>query len=377
VWRLLFRNLARNRRRAVLTGSSVAVSLFLLSSLVMVYSALGRAPGTGAGRLRLYTIRSTGMNLLLPISYWQRIKDVPGVIAVTPMNWIGAYYQDPSQTFANFAVDADTLFKVFSDVKIPAAEVAAFEQDRTGAVVGKRLAEKYHWKLGQRITLLDSVYGFNPQLTLRGIYTGSDENQLFFHWDYFNEADGRLNLAEGYWSRVASAADVPRVSKAIDALFRDTPAETLTQPEPVALLNFIATLGNVRAVILVIGSAVLFAILLIVANTMALAIRERLPEAAVLRSLGFRPAQIVELLVGEALMVTMAGGILGSVAAEILYRVLAITQFRGAIYIDLRMRPQTLALSLVITLLIGLGASLLPALQAARVNIARALRYVG
>lgn len=377
MWRLLFRNLARSPRRAVLTGSSVAVSLFLLSSLVMVYSALGRAPGGGAGRLRLYTIRSTGMNLLLPISYWRRIQRVPGVIAVTPMNWIGAYYQDPSQTFANFAVDADTLFKVFSDVKIPRAQVAAFERDRTGAVVGKRLAEKYHWKLGQHITLLGSIYGFNPQLTLRGIYTGSDENQLFFHWDYFNEADGRLNLAEGYWSRVATAGEVPRVSKAIDALFRDSPAETLTQPEPVALLNFIAALGNVRAVILVIGSAVLFAILLIVANTMALAIRERLPEAAVLRSLGFRPRQIVELFVGEALLVTLAGGVLGCAAAEILYRTLAITQFRGAIYIDLSMRPHTLVLSLLITLFIGLGASLWPALQAARVNIARALRYVG
>jgi putative ABC transport system permease protein len=377
VWRLLFKNLARNPRRAVLTGSSVAVSLFLLSSLGMVYSALGRAPESGASRLRLYTMRSTGMNLLLPISDWQRIQTVPGVVAVTPMNWIGAYYQDPSQTFANFAVDADTLFNVFSEVKIPAAQVAAFQRDRTGAVAGKRLADKYHWKPGDRITLLNSIYGFDPQLTLRGIYTGSDENQLFFHWDYFNESVGRLNRAEGYWVRVRSADDLPRVSRAIDDLFRNTSAETRTETEPVALLNFIAVLGNVRAVILVIGSAVLFAILLIVANTMALAIRERLPEAAVLRSLGFRPAQIVELFVGEALIITLAGGILGCAAAEILYRALAITQFRGAIYIDLNMRPQTLVLSLLLTLLIGLGASLWPALQAARVNIARALRFVG
>ncbi len=377
MWRLLLKNLARNPRRAVLTGASVAVSIFLLTSLAVVYAAMGRAPESGSSRLRLYTMRSTGMNLLLPISYWPRIKGVHGVAAVTPINWIGAYYQDPSQTFANFAVDADTLFDVFSEVKILPAQVVAFERDRTGAVVGRSLAEKYHWKIGQRITLLHSIYGFDPQLTLRGIYTGSDENQLFFHWNYFNESTGRLNLAEGYWIRVDGPDDVARVSKAVDALFRNTPAETRTQTEGTVLLNFIAVLGNVRAVVLVIGSAVLFAILLVVANTMALAIRERLPEAAVLRSLGFRPAQIVRLFVGEALLITLAGGVLGAAAAEILYGSLGITQLRGAIYIDLRMRPETLLLSLAITLLIGLGASLWPALQAARINISRALRYVG
>jgi putative ABC transport system permease protein len=377
MWRLIVKNLLRNKRRTFLTSSSVAISLFLLTSLGMVYRAMGHPPSTEASRLRLVTMRLTGMNMMMPVSYWQKIRQVPGVAAVTPMNWIGAYYQDPGNTFANYAVDAQTLFKVFAEVKIPPDQAAAFQQDRTGTVVGKRLAEKYHWKLGDRITLLGSVYGFDPQLTLRGIYTGSDENQLFFHWDYFNEAIGRLNRAEAFWMRVESADDVERVEKTIDDMFRNTPAETRTQIEPVTLMTMISMLGNVRGTILVIGSAVVFAVLLIVANTMALSIRERIPEAAVMRSLGFRPRQIVELFVAESLLLSLAGGLVGCLAADILFRAIGVTQLAGAVYLDLRMHPGTLVLSFSLALLIGVAASCWPAYRASRVNIAKALRFVG
>ncbi|MGE5325616.1 MAG: ABC transporter permease, partial [Deltaproteobacteria bacterium] len=263
---LIIKNLLRNKRRTILTGSSVAISIFLLASLAMVYRAMGTAPELGESRLRLVTMRSPGMNLLLPVSYLERIASVPGVVAVTPMNWIGAYYRDPSNAFANYAVGADKLFDVYADVKIPADQVAAFKQDRTGAAVGWRLAEKYGWKIGDHITLLGSIYGIQPELTLRGIYQGSDENQLFFHWDYFNEAVGRRNRAEIFWSRVDGPGSIERVEKTIDDLFRNSSAGTQTQPEPVALLSFISGLGNVRGAILLIGTAVLFAVLLIVAN---------------------------------------------------------------------------------------------------------------
>jgi putative ABC transport system permease protein len=375
--RLLIKNLLRNKRRTILTSSSVAVSIFLLASLTLVYRAMGRAPEMGESRLRLITMRSPGMNLMLPVSYLQRIEKVPGVRAVTPMNWMGAYYRDPSNTFANFAVGADKLFDVYADVKIPAEEIAAFKQDRTGAVVGKRLADKYGWKIGDHITLLGSIYGIQPELTLRGIYQGSDENQLFFHWDYFNEAVGRLNLAEVFWMRVESPESVEPVEKTIDGMFRNSPAETLTQPEPVALLSFVSGLGNVRGAILLVGTAVLFAVLLIVANTMGLSVRERIPEAAVLRSLGFRPRQIVQLFVSESLLLSLAGGFIGSVTAYVLFHMLAVTQLQGAIYIDLRMRPGTVLLSFSMALLIGIFASWWPARRAAQTNIARALRFIG
>jgi putative ABC transport system permease protein len=375
--RLVVKNLLRNKRRTILTGSSVAISIFLLASLGMVYRAMGHAPETGESRLRLVTMRSPGLNLLLPVSYLQRIEKVPGVAAVTPMNWIGAYYRDPSNSFANYAVGADRLFDVFSEVKIPSDEVAAFKRDKTGAVTGKRLAGKYGWKIGDRITLLGSIYGIQPELTLRGIYTGSDENQLFFHWDYFNEIVGRLNRAEIFWIRVDKPQSVESVETTIDAMFRNSPAATLTQLEPVALMSFITALGNVRGAILLVGTAVIFAVLLIVSNTMALSIRERFPEAAVMRSLGFRPGQIVQLFVIESLLLSLAGGLIGCLAAYAFFRILGVTQLQGQIYMDLRMHPETLLLSFSLALLIGIAASCWPAYQAAHANIARALRFVG
>jgi putative ABC transport system permease protein len=375
--RLLVKNLLRNKRRAILTSSSVAISIFLLASLGLVYRAMGHAPEMGESRLRLVTMRHPGMNLLLPVSYLQRIEKVPGVAAITPMNWIGAYYRDRSNSFANYAVGADRLFDVFSEVKIPPAEVAAFKRDRTGAVVGKRLADKFGWKIGDRITLLGSIYGIQPELTLRGIYTGSDENQLFFHWDYFNELVGRLNRAEVFWMRVDSPQSVEPVEKAVDDMFRNSPAETLTQLEPVALMSFISGLGNVRGAVLLVGSAVIFAVLLIVANTMALSVRERIPEAAVMRSLGFKPRQIVELFVGESVLLSLVGGLVGCVSAYTLFRMLGITQLQGTIYIDMRMRPDTLLLSFSIAFLIGIAASSWPAYRASHTNIAKALRFVG
>jgi putative ABC transport system permease protein len=374
---LLVKNLLRNKRRTILTGSSVALSIFLLASLSLVYRAMGHAPESGESRLRLITERSPGINLMLPVSYLERIENVPGVVAVTPMNWIGAYYRDPSNSFANFAVNADTLFNVFSEVKIPPGEVAAFKRDRTGAVVGKRLADKYGWRIGDRITLLGSIYGFQPELTLRGIYTGSDENQLFFHWDYFNEAVGQLNRAEVFWIRVNNPKSVESVEKAIDGMFRDSPAETLTQPEPVALMSFIQGLGNVRGAVLLVGTAVIFAVLLIVSNSMALSVRERFPEAAVMRSLGFTPRQVVRLFVSESLILSLAGGLVGGLAAYTLFRILGVTQLQGEVYIDLRMHLETLLLSFSLALLIGFAASWWPARQASHANIAKALRFVG
>ena len=255
--------------------------------------------------------------------------------------------------------------------------VSSITSASTGAVVGKRLADKFGWKIGDRITLLGSIYGIQPELTLRGIYTGSDENQLFFHWDYFNELVGRLNRAEVFWMRVDSPQSVEPVEKAVDDMFRNSPAETLTQLEPVALMSFISGLGNVRGAVLLVGSAVIFAVLLIVANTMALSVRERIPEAAVMRSLGFKPRQIVELFVGESVLLSLVGGLVGCVSAYTLFRMLGITQLQGTIYIDMRMRPDTLLLSFSIAFLIGIAASSWPAYRASHTNIAKALRFVG
>jgi len=327
--------------------------------------------------VRLMVRARTGLSFPLPASYGARIKAVPGVVACTPMNWFGAYYVDPANQFANFGIGQDTVFDVINDVSIPPDQLAAFKRERTAAVAGKMIADKYHWKVGDRITLLGSPMGFNPELTLRGIYSGRLDDMFFFHWDYLNESVGRPDYAGLYWIRVDRPESVPRVAEQIDRMFHDNPVETKTETEGAFLLGFISMLGNVRGMILLIGGAVTFAILLIVANTMAMSIRERIPEAAVMRSLGFRDGHILGLLVGESLLLTLTGGVVGIGAAKILSDILALSKIGPMVWADMRMGTEILVFGLGVALLMGLFAAGWPAYRASRGNIAQALRYVG
>lgn len=377
MWRLLLKNLLRNKRRSFLTLASVTVSLFLLSSLAMVYTALGK-PIEGGEQIPLMMVRrSAGIVLPLPASQGPKIKAVPGVVAVSKMNWFGGYWVDPSNIFANFAVDPDSIFDVLADAHIPPDQLEAFKRERVAAVAGRRLVDKYHWKVGDRITLLGSPWGFAPELILRGVFTGGPDDQFYFHWDYLNEAIGRPNLVGLYWIRVDHPERSSHIADTIDRMFRNTDAETKTESLSAFLLNFIAMLGNVRAIILMIGSAVSFAVLLIVANTMAMSIRERIAEAAVLRTLGFRPRHVMRLFVGESLILTLTGALLGVGGAKLLYDSLALSQIGQFVFADMRLRPETLLVCSALALLIALLASGWPAFRASRVNIAEALRHTG
>lgn len=377
MWRLVFKNLFRNKRRTILTLASVAVSLFLLSSLAIVYTALGRPLEGGEDIPLLMVRRAAGITLLLPASYQARIKTVPGVTAVSKLNWFGGYWKERTNSFANFAVDPDTIFAVQASSHIPPDQLEAFKHERTAAVAGRRLADRFGWKIGDRITLLGSPWGTTPELTLCGIFDGGPDDQFYFQWEYLNESVGRLDLVNMYWVRVEDAKNSAQVAETIDRLFRNTDAETKTESLSAFLLSFISMLGNVRAIILMIGSAVTFAILLVVANTMAMSIRERIAEAAVMRSLGFRPRHIVRLFVSESLILSLAGAILGVGSAKVLYDALALSQIGQFVFADLRMRPDTLLFCVGLALAIGLVASGWPAYRASRTNIAEALRYTG
>ncbi len=375
--RLLLKNLLRNKRRTLLTTSSVIVSLFLLSSLAIVYTALG-TPLQNPDAIPIMMVRrAAGIVFPLPASYEARIKSVPGVVAISPFSWFGGYWKDPENQFANFAVNANTIFDVLYTSVIPPDQLEAFKRERTAAVAGRRLAEKYHWKVGDRITLLGSPYGFTPELTLRGIFHDGPDDQLWFHWEYMNEALGRLNIVGMYEIRLERADMAPQVAQSIDQMFRNTDAETKTETINAFLLNFVSMLGNIQAIIIGISLAVIFAVLLIVANSMAMSIRERTPEAAVMRALGFRTSQIFGLFVGESLFLTMLGALFGVGGAKILYDGLALSQVGQFVFADMRMRPGTLLLCTGIALLMGLVAAGWPAYRAAKLNIAEALRYTG
>ena len=377
MWRLVLKNLLRNKRRSFLTGTSVAVSLFLLSALAMVYTALG-APLRNADNIPIMMVRrSAGIIFPLPVSHGPKIRAVPGVVACASLSWFGGYWKDPANQFANFAVDAEHVFEVQMASTIPPDQKEAFVRDRTGAVAGRRLAERFGWKVGDRITLLGSPYGVTPEFTLRGIYSGGPDDQLWFHWEYMNESIGRMNMVGLYWIRLAKPEMASRVGQAIDQMFRNTDNETKTESLSAFLLSFIAMLGNVRLIILMIGSAVTFAILLVVTNTMAMSIRERFAEAAVMRSLGYRPAHIIGLFMAESIALTMLGALIGIGGAKLLFDAIAISQLGQFVFADMRLRPETLVLCFSIALGISLLAVSLPAYRAAKGNIAMALRFVG
>jgi putative ABC transport system permease protein len=374
MFRLVIKNLLRNKRRAFLTWSGIAVSLFLLSSLAVVYTAMGR-PYRGADvSPRMMVRRSTGVMMPLPERYGDRIRQVPGVVACSTMIYSGGYWKEPQNTFAAFGIDPEEIFKVLDVAHIPPDQLEAFKRERTAAVAGQQVANKFGWKIGDRITLINSSFGRPAEFTLRGIYTGGPQDQFYFHYEYWNETLGRPNLTGLFWVRVEKPEIASRVGANIDAMFRNTDAETKTESEGAFLMGFIAMLGNVRLLVLMIGIAVTFAILMIVANTMAMSIRERIPEAAIMRALGFRSGQIVRLFVGESVALTMLGALIGVGGAKLLYDRLALTKIGSMVWTDLRMDPTTLAFCVGLSLFIAFAASTWSAWKAARAKIADALR---
>jgi len=244
-------------------------------------------------------------------------------------------------------------------------------------VAGRRLIEKYHWKIGDRITLIGSPFGITPEFILRGTFTGGPDDQFYFHYDYLNEALHEFNQVSLFWIRVERPEIAARVGQAIDQTFRDTDSETKTEAEGAFLLSFIAMLGNVRGIILMIGSAVTFAVLLIVANSVAMSIRERVTEAAVLRSLGFTSHQVLALFVGESLALTVGGALVGVGGAKLLYAVLALKKIGTFVFADMRMRGETVLFCMVLSIILAVFSASLPAYRAAKINIAEALRYTG
>ncbi len=321
----MWKSALRNRRRTVLTILSIAVSMFLVSTLEAVLTSIYRQGQTKSGspHLRVVVHRATSMTQPMPEAYRQQIAAVPGVEDVIASNWFGGQYIDARNFFANFAVDADNFNKVYDEYVIPPAELAAWKRQRTGALVGKQLMDQYHWKIGQVITLKGTIYPVNPELTIVAVYRDPEdqtqERSFYFHYKYLDELLGRPGQVGTFVVKVDSAADVPLVSKAIDAMYRNTSYETKTETEQAFQLSFVSMIGNVKLLLSLISIAVVFTILLVAGNTMAMSIRERTGEVAVLKTLGFRRNVILLLLVGESLIIALFGGLVGAAGAKAAY----------------------------------------------------------
>jgi putative ABC transport system permease protein len=377
--RLILAHLLRSKRRTFLTVSSIAIALFLFCALRTVMTSLD-AGIRASDDTRLVVRHAASLVFPLPLAYKDRLERVPGVERVGWGNWFGGYYQDPKNQFTQFAVDPVSLFDLYPEVILPADERATFLGERTSCIAGKALVTKYGWKIGDVIPITGTIYPGDWRLTLRGIYTAStpdaDENTIFFHWDYLNEVmpGPRKNWVGIYWVRVASASDAPAVSARIDAIYENSPQPTKTETEKAFQAGFLQMMGNVSLLLTILGSAIVFAIMLVTINTMMMAARERTTEIAVLKTLGFDDGLILRLVAAESMILSLAGGVVGCGIAFLLFRRLDFTA--GGMIPNFRMLPETLGMGLLLAVVMGLLSGVAPAVQASRLQIAGALRKV-
>jgi len=374
---LVTRNLLRNRRRTFLTVASVSVSIFLLVIFGATIRYLDAPPGADRWYLVLFVGPRTSLMQPLPLSYQARIARLPGVASVTPLNWFDAHYGGEQIMLPTMACDPETILTLF-DWNLPQEQRQAFVKEKVAFVVGRKVAQKYRWKLGDHVTLHSPGYNVSLDLVLRGIYSSKDEeSNLAFHWDYLNEALGRPNKPGAFWALARTPDDAARLMKEIDALFHNEDVETRTQTMKQFMLDFLGMLGNVKLILLSISAAVVFAVLLIVANTMAMSIRERTSELAVLRALGFRTRQLLGFLTAESLAISLTGTAAGCLGAWILCVLIRGYRVGGMMPMYIRLDLPAVALAIATAIVIGLASTLIPAYRASHLNVAEALRFSG
>lgn len=372
--RLVLRNTLRNRRRTGLTVLSVAFSLFLLITLYTLLDTIMNPPEGDETELRLAVRRSTSLADAMPIAYEKKIVGVPGVELVLPLQWFGGYYIEPKNFFANFATDPARVFEMFSELNVSEETKAAMLADRRAAVAGVALMERYGWKVGDRITLKGTIFPVDLEFILVGSYTHeTNQSNFYFRYDYLDEAMGGWGQIGSFWVRAASAGKVPEVAEAIDAIFRNTPAETKTETEKAFLLGFVSMLGNVQAIIGSVAMVIVFTMLLVASSTMAMTIRERLREIAILKSMGYPPHTVLGIILAEAVLISVLGGAVACLGAIALSFTDMYTLTMGFVE-RFNASPAMLAGTLAVGAAIGLAAGLFPALQASWMTISEALR---
>src|SRR5579863_5837537 len=371
----------RNLQRSLLTAFSIGFSLLLLTIMICIWRSFYVDQVAPEAARRLITRDRVSLAFFLPAFYRDKIRSIPGVTAVAPMTWFGGRYIDdrPEHFFAQLATDPDEYLKVASDKIVPPDELKAWQQDRAGALVDITLAKKYGWKIGDHVTLQGTIFPANLDLTVRAIYhRDPPQNALYFNAKYLEEVVPWFKGQAGWYAaQIDSAENVSRVSREIDDMFRNSPLQTKTESEKAFQLGFVASLGNIKAFILGICGAVVFTIMLVSANTMAMSVRSRTREVAVLKTIGFTKRRVLSIFVSESVALAVGGGVLGILAA--IPVIAALThQFIGlGIPLNMKVTAPTAALSLLVALTLGLVSGYLPAFNASRMNIVEGLRHIG
>ncbi len=377
---LIWAALVRSKTRTLLTLLSVTAAFLLFGMLDSVRVAFNSG-GDVAGANRMVTMSRLSITQMLPYSLTEQIRAVPGVKQAAYAAWFGGIYRDPKNFFANFSVSPDYL-DLYPEFKLPAAQKQAWLDDRRGAIVGEALAKRHGWKLGDTIPLQATIFptrGSNDwQFTLRGIYTVSDpkqkaqENVLFFHWTYFDEANDYVKGRLGWFivqPDIGASGD--RIAKAIDRLSENSDHETKTQSEQAFNQAFAKQFADIGLIVSAIMGAVFFTLLLLTGNTMAQAVRERIPELAVLKTIGFSDRSVLWLVLAESVLLVVLGGMVGLLLASAI--VPMVSAASGGMIELPGLLAQTWLVGLALMLAIGTSVGLLPALRGMRLNIVDAL----
>jgi putative ABC transport system permease protein len=380
---LIVKNCWRNRRRTTLTVLSIGASLCLLGVLFAIYKAFYFAEISPHQARRLITRNKISLAVPMPMFYLDRIRQVPGVEEVMASQWFQGVYKDsrdPKNFFARFAVEPEKIFTIRGEIQVPEDQKKAFLADRTACAIGLPIAEQHNLELGDRITIQGDIFPVNLELTVRAIFDAPENAEvLYFHWKHLEEGlpSGRQGLAGTFQILARNPDAVNQIAEAVDATFRNATVQTRTETEQAFGLSFLAFLGNVKAFLLSICAAVTFTILLVSANTISMSVRERIREVGIMKTLGFTPGGILGIILGEAVLISLAGGALGLLLAAGLCNVVrngpvAFPQVR-----NLMIQPSVALACLGVAVLVGVVSSMIPALGAARTPIIDATRHTG
>jgi putative ABC transport system permease protein len=382
----IFRNARRNPVRSFLTIASTAVSLFLMMILVSFFTIREDVLRESKVFNRIITMSAQGFAGDLPVA---RVKDVTateGIVAATPFRWYGGKYHDEVMPFAQFGVNPDTVFSIYDELTIPPDQLEAFRHDKAGCVVGRKLADERGFKIGDPLPLKGNTLNFDLNLTIRGIYDGPthrNRSMCFFHWDYLDEGlkkenRGRQAGNAGMIVAKCSSGDmlVPLCRK-IDGQYVNSDTPTRTQSEEAFAKMFGEMMGDLQVMMRNIGYAVIFSLICVAGNSMAMALRERTTEIAVLKAIGFGKQLVLFLVLAEAMIVSGIGGLVGTIGSKFLCDVVDLSRFMGG-FLPFFFIPWTTALvGLSVSFLIGFVSGIFPAFRASQLSVVNGLRKVG
>ena len=378
---LLWRNLLRRKVRTTFTFLSIVVAFFLYGLLMAIRYGFDAGIEI-AGQNRLLTIHRMSIIQLLPLRHLAQIQATPGVRFATHLSWFGGIYQDPKNFFAQMAVEPEGVLKIYPEFVVPDDQRQRWLTTRTGALAGRKLTERFGWKIGDRIPIQPTFYRPKDgkpdtfEFELVAIYEGAtadvDETQFFFHYPYLMERVGDPGTVGWFAIEVDDPMRADQVASAVDRQFANSPSETKTATEKAFVQSFAHQVGNTGAMLSAIAAVVFFVILLIAGNTMAQAVRERTAELGVLKTIGFTDGAVMALVLGEAILLAGLAGLLGLAAVTLAVPSFAklVETFLPVFYVP----PRAIVVGIGLAMLLGLASGGLPAYFARRLSIVEALR---